>query len=258
MKKVLQILNGIAFVSVVFVNYLSNTGAMNDRTIGSISNNINSLFTPAGYAFSIWGLIYLLLLGFAIYQGRSLFINVKNDDFILKTGFWFIISCIANCAWIFAWIYEYTGLSCIFIFILLLSLLKIVLNNKTELWNAPKSIILFLWWPFVIYSGWVTVGSIANVSSYLVKIHWNGFGLSPEIWTIIMILVATIINCIVIYKRNIIEFALVGCWALVAIGVANKNTNETIAIVAFAAAGLLFILASIQGFKNRKKILFLK
>ena len=105
MKKILQILNGIAFVSVVFINYLSNTGVMNGKTIGSLSDSIRSLFTPAGYAFSIWGLIYLFLLGFVIYQGRSLFVKVKNDDFVEKIGFWFIISCIANSAWIFAWIY---------------------------------------------------------------------------------------------------------------------------------------------------------
>ena len=72
MKKILQIGNGIAFVSVVFINYFSNTGLLNNTTIGEISKDLNSLFTPAGYAFSIWGLIYLLLLGFAIYQGRSL------------------------------------------------------------------------------------------------------------------------------------------------------------------------------------------
>ncbi len=258
MKKTLQILNGLALGSVIFINYLSNTGAMNGKTIGTISDNINSLFTPAGYAFSIWGIIYLLLLGFAIYQGKSLFVTVKNDDFILKIGPWFIVSCIANSAWVFSWVYGFTGLSCIFIFLLLISLLKIVVNNKMELFDASKSTIVFLWWPFVIYSGWVTVASVANVSSYLVKINWDGFGLSPETWTIIMIIIATIINIIVIYKRNLREFALVGSWALIAIGIANKNEFSTIAIVAFCAAGLLFILASIHGFQNRNSNPFLK
>lgn len=258
MKKLLQILNGIAFVSVVFINYLSNTGAMDGKTIGGVSDNIKSLFTPAGYAFSIWGIIYLLLLGFIIYQGRSLFIKVKNDDFILKTGFWFIISCFANSAWIFCWIYGYTGLSCICIFILLIALLKIVVNNNMELYEASKSTILFLWWPFVIYSGWVTVASIANVSSYLVKINWDGFGISAEVWTIIMIVIATIINTILIFKRNMREFALVGTWALIAIGVANYESYTTVANNAFIAAGILFIFSAYHGFKNRKSNPFIK
>lgn len=253
MKKILQIGNGIAFVSVVFINYLSNTGLLNNTTIGEISRDLNSLFTPAGYAFSIWGLIYLLLLGFAVYQGRSLFVKVKNDDFVEKTGFWFILSCIANAAWIFCWLYEYTGVSCIFIFLLLFSLLKIIENNKMKLWDAPFSVILFLWWPFVIYSGWVTVASIANVSSYLVKIGWNGFGISAEIWTLIMIVIATAINLSITWKRNMKEFAFVGAWALIAIGVANNNDNNMIANLAFFTAAVLIISSALHAFKNRSK-----
>ncbi|AQS94271.1 hypothetical protein BXQ17_09440 [Polaribacter sp. BM10] len=249
MKKFLQITNGIAFVAMVFINYLSNTGAMNNTTIGSVSKNLNTLFTPAGYAFSIWGIIYLLLFGFVIYQGRSLFVDVKDNNFVDKIGFWFLISCLANMAWVFCWIYEFTGLSCICIFILLFSILKIVVNNKMEIWDAPLSIIFFLWWPFVIYAGWVTVASIANVSSYLVKINWSGFGISPVIWTIILIIIATIINLIVTWSRNLREFALVGAWALIAIGVANKN--NTIETIAFVAATILILSSTMHAYQNR-------
>ncbi|MDX1470894.1 MAG: tryptophan-rich sensory protein, partial [Flavobacteriaceae bacterium] len=210
MKKTLQILNGIAFVSVIIVNYLSNTGLMNNTTIGSVSAELNTLFTPAGYAFSIWGVIYLLLLGFVIYQGRSLFVKVRTDDFVLDIGWWFIISCMANMSWIFAWIYQYTLLSCFFIFALLFSLIMIVRRCRMELYDAPLPTILFVWWPFVIYSGWVTVASIANVSAYLVKLGWDGFGLSEVFWTVSLIIVAVIINLLVTWRRNMREFALVG------------------------------------------------
>ncbi|WP_299671460.1 tryptophan-rich sensory protein [uncultured Polaribacter sp.] len=256
MKKLLQVLNGIAFFSVVYMNYLSNTGFMNNTTIGEVSRDFNSLFTPASYAFSIWGIIYLLLFGFVIYQGRSLFVKVRDNAFVEKIGFWFFISCIANIAWVFCWIYEYTGLSCICIFILLFSLLKIVVNNKMELWNAPFSVILFLWWPFVVYSGWVTVASIANVSSYLVKIGWDGFGISPVIWTILMIGIATIINLLVTWKRNMREFALVGAWALIAIGIAN--TNNILVIISYAAAAVLIISTTVHAYQNRKNNPFKK
>ncbi|MBP94300.1 MAG: hypothetical protein CMC55_09325 [Flavobacteriaceae bacterium] len=258
MKKTLQICNGIALVSTIIINYLSNTGKINNTTIGEVSKELNSLFTPAGYAFSIWGFIYLLLLGFIIYQGRSLFVKVRNNDFILKTGWWFVISCVANSAWVFAWLYGYTGLSCVFIFLLLLSLLKIVINNAMELWDAPISTILFLWWPFTFYSGWVTVASIANVSSYLVKTDWDGFGISPVIWTISMIGIATLVNIMVTWKRNMREFALVGAWALIAIAVANKSEQETIYITAVVAAVLLLVSSGIHGFKNRATNPFIK
>jgi hypothetical protein len=251
LKKVLQISNGIAFVSILIVNYLSNTGILNNTTIGEVSGDLNTLFTPAGYAFAIWGIIYLFLLAFVVYQGRSLFVKVRDDEFVLKTGWWFVISCIANGAWVICWLYEYTGLSVLCIFLLLFSLLKIVMNNNMERWDAPISVIAFLWWPFVIYSGWVTVASIANVSAWLVKIEWNGFGISEQIWTIIMILIAGTINLIVTWKRSMREFAMVGVWALVAIAVANWTQNNSIVYTSLAVSIVLFLSSSIHGFRNR-------
>ena len=115
------------------------------------------------------------------------------------------------------------------------------------------SVILFLWWPFVIYSGWVTVASIANVSSYLVKIGWNGFGISPEIWTLIMIVIATALNLTITWKRNMREFALVGAWALIAIGVANNRNSSLIAYAAFFTAAILIVSSALHAFKNRKQ-----
>lgn len=248
----LQISNGIALVSTIIINYLSNTGLLNDTTIGEVSNDLNSLFTPAGYAFAIWGFIYLLLLAFIIYQGRSLFVKVRNDDFVLKIGWWFVVSCLANSAWVFLWIYGYTGWSCVFIFLLLFALLKIVINNAMELWDAPISVIAFLWWPFVFYSGWVTVASIVNVTAYLVKIGWGGFGMSAMAWTIFMIIVALIINLVVTWTRNMREFALVGAWALVAIAYANYEDTIIITYVAGFAALILLVSSLMHGYKNKE------
>ncbi len=251
MKKTLQIANIIAFIATIFVNYLSNTGAINNTTIGQISGASKNLFTPAGYAFSIWGLIYLMLLGFIIYQSRSLFTKVRDDEFILKTGWWFVLSCFANLMWITFWLYGYMEYSILAIFVLLFSLLKIVMNNRMELWDAPISVIPFLWWPFVFYSGWVTVASIANVAAYLTSIAWSGWGISETIWTVIMIIIAGIINIGVTWKRNMREFALVGAWALAAIAVANWEVSQTVAYAAIAVAAVLFVSSSYHAFKNR-------
>jgi hypothetical protein len=258
MKKALQIGNGLAFGSTIFINYLSNTGLMNNTTIGEISDDYRSLFTPAGYTFAIWGIIYLMLFGFAIYQGRSLFITVKDDSFVLKTGWWFIASCVLNSLWVFAWIYEYSGLSCIFIFLLLIALLKIVLNNRMELDDEPFPIIAFVWWPFVIYAGWVSVASIANVSSYLIKIGWDGFGISETIWTLVLISIALVINQYMIWKRNMREYAFVGTWALIGIGNANSVSNENIMYFAFACAAILLMSCAIHAYKNRLTNPFIK
>lgn len=252
MKKFLQIGNGVALVSTVFVNYLSNTGAINNTTIGERSDGINSLFTPAGYAFTIWGLIYLLLFAFVIFQGRSLFNKDKQDDFVEKVGIWFIVSCIANIAWVFLWLYGFTGLSCIAMLVMLFCLIQIILRNRMEIWDAPAKIIVFLWWPFVIYAGWISVALIANVATYLIEIDWDRFGLSEQTWTIIMIIIATILNILVVIKRYMREFAMVGVWALIAIAVKNFEIETNIAYIAITCAVIIFIVAGIQSFKYRK------
>lgn len=251
MKKTLQIANIIGFILVVIINGLGGAGAINETSIAEISNANPNLFTPAGYAFSIWGFIYLLLLGFIIYQSRSLFKPVRDDEFILKTGWWFVLSCFANMMWIVFWVYGYMEFSILAIFVLLFSLLSIVMKNRMELWDAPISVIAFLWWPFVFYSGWVTVASIANASAYLNSIDWNAWGHSEVFWAIAMIIIAGIINLVVTWKRNMREFALVGAWALIAISVANWDISQTVANTALAVAIILIISSGYHGYINR-------
>lgn len=233
------------------MNYASAAGVFFDTTQGDMSANYDTLFTPAGYAFSIWGLIYLLLFGFVVYQSRSLFVKVRDDAFIMRTGWWFILSCVGNSLWCYLFVGDYILASTFVIFFMLFCLLKIVLNNRMELDDEPISVIAFLWWPFVIYSGWLTVACIANVSLYLTKIDWDGFGISEVTWTLLMIGIATSINLIVTWKRNMREFALVGAWALIAIAIANTGSYEIIKLAAYIGAAVLIISSGIHGFQNK-------
>lgn len=260
MKKALQIGNGIAAVMTIAMGYVSNTGIFNRNTMASVSAKCQNLFTPAGYAFSIWGLIYLGLLGFVIYYGRSLFINEadQDDKTIEQIGWWFVISCVANSLWVIAWPFDYTLLSVLLMLVLFISLLRIVVLTKMELYDAPLKRILFLWWPFCIYAGWVSVALIANIAAYLTKIGWNGFGLSETFWAITMIMVASIIHIFMIWDRNMREFALVLVWSLIAIAVANQSINPTVVWVSIIMAILVFINCAIHGFMNRKSNPFLQ
>ncbi len=250
MKDTLAVLNIIAFIITIAVNYLSNTGLINDATIGDVSGAYNNLFTPAGYAFAIWGIIYLLLLGFVIYQARALTGKQTSVRIVERTGFWFIISCVANSSWVFCWLYGYLLLSLIFMLVLLVSLLQIVLKNEMELWDAPIPVIAFFWWPFVVYAGWITVATVANVAAWLTQIEWSGWGISEISWTMVMIGIATSLNLLVIWKRNMREFALVGAWALFAIGVANSDAQPLITDVANVCGIVLLIAAVIHGMIN--------
>lgn len=251
MKKSLQVLNIVALIVTIIINYLSNTGIFNGNTMATVSDRYHNYFTPAGYAFSIWELIYLGLFSFVIYQARSLFKNGQEDWPVQKIGWWFIISCVANSLWVIAWLYDFIGVSVIIMIALLASLIRIIYATRMELDDLPLKKIAFVWWPFCLYSGWITVALIANFSAWLTKLNWNGFGISGISWAIIMILIAGIINLIITWKRNMREFALVGAWALVAIAVANWDSENYIKSVAIAVAAILFISTSIHAYKNR-------
>lgn len=256
MKKTLQILNGIAVVCTIVMGYMSNTALFNGKTMASVSAEYQNLFTPAGYAFSIWGLIYLSLLGFVIYYGRSLFnANIKEDDTVKQVGWWFFISCLANSLWVVAWLYEYTLVSVFLMIVLLFSLLRIVVKTQTEWHKAPLKKFFFLFWPFCIYSGWVSVALIANIAAYLTKTGWGGWGISETAWTNIMIVVAAMVHIFMIWKRNMREFALVLVWSLTAIAVANKNENVTVVGAAVIAAIVVFVNIIIHGFKHTNPFL---
>ena len=252
MKRTLQIANGVALIITLLVNYLSNTGVFNGNTMKTISDKYHNYFTPSGYAFSIWGLIYIGLLAFVIYTGRSLFKKTGGDWPVMEIRWWFVVSCMANSFWVIAWLYDYIGLSVVLMVILLFSLVKIILNTRMELDDLPLKKIAFVWWPFCLYSGWITVALIADVAAYLTKIKWNGFGISEIAWTIIMLVIAGIINVIITWKRNMREFALVGVWALVAIAVNNWNGQKSIVDTALIIAALLFVNSTIHAWKNRK------
>ena len=251
MKKTLQIANGFFLVFTIVFNYLSNTGIFNGKTIGNVSDEYQNLFTPAGYAFSIWGFIYLLLIGFVFYTGKSLFKATNNnaDNFVEKIGWWFVISCLANCAWIVTWLYGFTGISVVVLLISLISLLIILMAALQ--YNKSAAEKWFINFPFQIYAGWVSVALIAAAAAWLSKIGWTGLGISEENWTIIMICIATIIHLLMIFKKNAPVFALVAVWALIAIAVANKETSQDVYFVALGAAAIVFISSCFKIYKER-------
>ena len=137
MIKKLAIFNLLSVILVIGVNYISQSVRLNDLTIGEISAKYVNLFTPASYAFAIWGLIFLSLLAYAIFQVRRAFFSQKESTFIEQTGYWFVIANILNCSWVIAFVYDYTALSVLIMLGILFSLLKIVLNTNMERWDAP-------------------------------------------------------------------------------------------------------------------------
>lgn len=251
MKNKFQIINGIALVVTIVMNYLSNTGIFNGATMATVSAKYQNFFTPSGYAFSIWGLIYLGLLGFVLHYGVFVRNTAAKEKAISGIGWWFLVTCLANSLWVVAWLYEYTLLSVLIMVVLLVALLNILESIRVDMPDPELKTKLFLKWPFQIYTGWISVALIANVAAFLEKVEWNGFGSTGTTWAIVMIIVAALVHLFMIWKRQMPVFALVAVWALIAIAVANRQSNDEVYISAVAAA--VFVFANIIFFTFRRK-----
>lgn len=252
MKKILPAVNCIALIVTIVINYLSNTGIFNGNTMKTMSDKYFNYFTPAGYAFSIWGLIYIGLIGFVFYTGRSLFKKNLQEPLVSRIGWWFVVSCAANSLWVVTWLYDYTGLSVIVMAIILFSLLKIVVNTNMELDSHPLKKYIFIFWPFALYTGWISVAFVANISAYLTKINWGGLGISNIYWAMIMVCVAGLINILIIRTRNLREYGLVGIWALIAIAVSNESNQGGTPIIytCYLVSTIIFVFIVISALKN--------
>jgi len=205
----IKIMAGLAYVAMVVVNFLANSLPINNRSTGAISDDYPNLFAPAGPAFSIWGLIYLLLGTYVLYQFVKK--NQKTEKLFQKINPLFIATSFANISWIFAWHYDYIGISVLIMGVLLFLLIKIADILRVEKFTATEKIAI--WTPFSIYFGWITVAAIANITVFLVSLDWNGFGIADFIWTSIILLVGALIGILRMRKDKNIVYGLVLVWA---------------------------------------------
>lgn len=216
--KILKVSTLAAYVVMVAVNYLAVSLPLGGRDTGAISDNYPNLFAPAGYAFSIWGLIYTLLGIYVIYQ-----LWREKDDVVARVNRIFIINALLNASWMFAWHYDLIWLSVLIMAGLLFTLIRIadifrasVLSQK-ERWLARL--------PFSVYFGWITVATIANITVFLVYLRWNGFGLLDSFWTVVVLLVGTLIGSWRMLRDRFIPYGLVLIWAYGAI--LAKHVSES-------------------------------
>ncbi|MBU3161462.1 tryptophan-rich sensory protein [Clostridium frigoris] len=219
--KVLKTFTVLSFILMITVNALANILPINGITSGGVSDSYPNLFAPAGATFAIWGLIYLLLAGFVVYQ-LGLFKGTDNKALVKLIDGYFIISSLANATWIFSWQYKVIPLSMILIIILLVCLIKI--NGRINSLELTKKEKLFVKLPFSVYFGWLTVATIANATTLLVSLGWNGWGLSQPVWTIIILLVGLIIGMTTTIKNKDIPYGIVIFWAY--LGILNKHVSS--------------------------------
>jgi benzodiazapine receptor len=231
--------NIVAFVLTIIVNSLAgSTKLIGGVTTAQISDANPTLITPAGYVFSIWGIIYVLLGVFVVYQALP---SQKGKEYSKKIGWLFVLSSIINIAWLFLWQYNFLSLSVVLIFLLLITLILIYTRLGIGKTNAKLSEKLTTQLPFSVYLGWITIASIANVSVTLVSIGWDGFGIGVETWATLIVIVALAITLLVLATRKDIGYGLVIVWAL--IGIAVKQSGNQNILTLLEASIIIVIIA---------------
>mgnify|MGYP006298594637 CR=1 FL=1 len=253
-KNFLQIMNIFAFLLVLVVNALANALPIGGNTTGELSDLYPNLFVPAGLTFSIWGVIYLALAAFIIYQARDIFSGRKIKMPYLKSiGWYFVLSCLANAGWIFAWHYRQVLLSLLIMLVLLYSL--IMIYTRLNIGNKPvdSATAHFVHLPFSLYLGWITVATIANITAVLVHYQWNRWGLSEVFWTVLVIIAGTVIALINIIQRGDIPYSAVILWAYLGIIIKRYSVDgpPIMTIIYAAGLGMLLIVTGLLFFRKK-------
>ncbi len=237
-----QILNLVSFLLVMAMNVLANALPLFGRSTGEISALFPNLFVPAGFTFAIWGIIYLLLMIFSLAQLRG-FVGRKHraPAYLKDLGPWYFISGLANGLWIVVWHALQPLLSLLVMLILLWSLIRCwkVLRHSSEGKYSARL-------PISVYLGWISVATMANASAVLVHYGWGGWGLAPEFWTMLLIVLAILAGTWFLLKWADVPYALVIIWALYGIWARTEATQSGII---YLTLGGMVLLGSISALR---------
>ncbi len=257
-KKISSLINALLFGVMIAVNALANALPINNKTTGELSNQYPNLFVPAGITFAIWGIIYLLMIILITYQIVTAFSKSKTS--LLHSVHEKLIgfTCILNVVWILVWHYEYVVISVLVMLLFLSTLIYLFIQLKA----IPTTTFIqyvCIKLPISVYLGWISIATIANITTLLIHLNWNGFGISESIWTITMLTIALVINLFMFLSQKTIPFTLVFIWALVGIiwkRQADVFIYHNIIFMCYACitiVSLAFVLKLGFDFKNSKE-----
>jgi benzodiazapine receptor len=235
-------MNVLATLLTIVMNGLANALPLNGQLTGEISDRFKVFFVPAGYVFSIWGIIYLGLIVFSIYQ--VLPAQRENPD-LRKVGYFYVVSCVANIIWLFLWHYNIFLLTLVAMLAILYALITIYQRLAIGKARPTASMRMFVHLPFSIYLGWITVATITNATSLLEFLGWNGWGIGPAVWAAIMLIAAVAISTLMSFTRGDIAYVVVLVWVFA--GIAAKHwVTPAVGMTAILSA-LVVIVTLILG-----------
>lgn len=233
-----RITNVIFFSIMITMNYLANALPLNGKSTGALSDQYLNLFVPAGITFSIWGIIYLLLIIFMVLQFLP-----KYAEAVKRISPFILLNFGLNALWIFVWHYEYVVASVLVMLGLLYSLIQINRTLNAHSFEYAKI-------TFGVYLGWICIATIANFTTLFVDIQWNAFAIPHEYWTIAMILIGCAIVALAMVKLNL-YLAFSVCWAFLGIYLKRQADYPAIAYFALTALVVLALFFIALQFKRR-------
>jgi hypothetical protein len=238
-------------VFALVLNGAANAIPLGGRTTGVISDSFNVLFVPAGYVFSIWGVIYIGLLAYTFFHSLP---SQRSNPRLVRTGWLAALSSLANGVWILFWQFGYYALSLATMFVLLAVLLAIYLRldiGRTSFTAIEKWVISI---PFSIYLGWITVATIANITAVLSFYGFTGVGISATAWTMILLAVGVVIGAIMAFTRSDVAYLLVLAWAFAGISV-RWIALPGLGSAGFIAAALVLVLLLASRLRPQQRML---
>jgi len=241
----IKIMVAVTFAGMVTVNALANILPINGVGTGAVSDSYPNLFAPAGLTFAIWGLIYLLLAAYTLYQiGLFRGGGPAKEGLLRRVGILFSISSVANTAWIFSWHYRIIPLSMILMIVILVCLILINQTLRAEKLTVREKALIGL--PFSVYFGWITVATIANMTVLLVSLGFTGFGVAESIWAVAVLIVGMLIGTVTMVRNRDIAYGVVLIWAYLGIyikHVSEKGFGGQYPMVMFTAVSCLVVFA---------------
>jgi len=228
-----------AVILLIVMSFLSTTIPFGGQTVADVNAKYHTLITPAGYAYSIWGVIYIFMAVFAVFQLNK----GKNIRFFRLVFPYFLVNVISNVLWLLAFQHELIGLSTFFMLVTLASLILIFQKFYRLKHMLSTTHRYFFQMPFSLYFGWITIATIVNISAFLSTFNFAILESSGEIVAIIVLIAVALLGLYVllIKKDYIYTFAMV--WAFIAIWIGQLDVPSVMNTAKFAAIGLLAAMA---------------
>ncbi|HET8984766.1 MAG TPA: hypothetical protein VFN03_03300 [Trueperaceae bacterium] len=230
----------LAYVAMVAMNALANALPLFGRNTGEVSGQFPSLFTPAPYTFSVWGLIYLALAGFAVFQvlARNRRATSPTARHLTYLRPLFVLSCLLNIGWLVAW----HALQIVLSEVLMLGLLGtlITLYRRSGAWRPPATSgeRWFVWAPLSLYLGWITVATVANTAITLLDLGFDG-GTAAVAITVVVVGVAAVLGLLGSLRRRDGIYTLVVAWGLGGVAAARAGEVSVLVVVALVCVTVL-------------------